>query len=138
MLWNVCALEVRATAHALEDEGALWIIAWFGAEVLNPVSPACAKKIETKAVFGRIHFFYEAGTKVRPLCRVNDALEYRKLHTLAEVLAKTRDPAQPPFSLWCFGTNVVGDSTIIAHLLFAAPDLVTSRSKADKRPCHRE
>jgi hypothetical protein len=55
--------------------------------VLDASTPVLAEEVEAQAVFVGMIQAQEADSQARPLLAVDDALEYRVLHSLATILA---------------------------------------------------
>jgi hypothetical protein len=100
--------------------------------VLHTVFPVCAEEIEPQTVLLLVHHPDKLAPQARPLGWIYDALEDRKLDSLAPVLTDLRNAPQAPPTGRILGVHVVTHQKIGTDTI-----IVTIRGVYDHdRACH--
>jgi len=100
---------MRAWGSRLKDQWPLWVIGGAHADVFYAILPVCSEIVETEAILARIDLAFQLCSQHGPLCRIDQALKNRPLHSLPKILAESGHPARPAFAGFRFSMNVVCD-----------------------------
>ena len=115
---------------ASDDERAIHIGCWFGADVFDPAPPVPAQHVEAKAVRREVDDVEKPGSECRPLRGIEVAFEHGILDPLTPILACARHGPQSTPTLPAVGGHVVGHQD---HHPAAAVALIPTAIRGNRR-----